>query len=252
MVKKGKSAQEGKSSGFTLIELLVVIAIIAVLAAILFPVFAQARERARAASCLSNLKQMGLGMMMYVQDYDGKYFARTFYKSGYPGQYTSGSVSSWLPQEDPANDAGYWFLQSYIKNRDVFKCPSFTQWDDPDRTIPVWGYAYNLVAGVPHTYVDASTDVLSEAIVQEPSLMVAFVDSRWNRDAYPATSGSFYVNYCRQLTGSSYNLCDTADRFYGRHNGSVNVLYMDGHAKSARPGDLYNKGQNYPVWKGWE
>ena len=62
-----------KKRGFTLIELLVVIAIIAILAAILFPVFAQAREKARQTSCLSNLRQLGTGMMMYVQDYDDTY-----------------------------------------------------------------------------------------------------------------------------------------------------------------------------------
>ena len=63
----------GKTDGFTLIELLVVIAIISILAVILFPVFARARESARRASCMSNLKQIGLGMMMYVQDYDGRF-----------------------------------------------------------------------------------------------------------------------------------------------------------------------------------
>src|SRR5262252_1239896 len=68
-----------KRSGFTLIELLVVIAIIAILAAILFPVFAQAREKARAISCLSNVKEIGLGMLMYVQDYDEKYPYNQYY-----------------------------------------------------------------------------------------------------------------------------------------------------------------------------
>src|SRR5438552_549627 len=68
--KNAMSDRRVERSGFTLIELLVVIAIIAILAAILFPVFAQAREKARTAMCLSNLKQIGLGMMMYAQDYD--------------------------------------------------------------------------------------------------------------------------------------------------------------------------------------
>jgi prepilin-type N-terminal cleavage/methylation domain-containing protein len=75
-----------RKSGFTLIELLVVIAIIAILAAILFPVFAQAREKARTASCLSNLKQIGLATMMYSQDYDERYP---------PGYYT-GWTTQWL------------------------------------------------------------------------------------------------------------------------------------------------------------
>src|SRR5205085_4778322 len=91
--------------GFTLIELLVVIAIIAILAAILFPVFAQAREKARQAGCLSNLKQIGLAAQMYAQDYEER-----------------------LPGTELGEGAGeyYWLemLSPYTKNREIFHCPS--------------------------------------------------------------------------------------------------------------------------------
>jgi prepilin-type N-terminal cleavage/methylation domain-containing protein/prepilin-type processing-associated H-X9-DG protein len=104
--------------GFTLIELLVVIAIIAILAAILFPVFAQARDAARKASCISNCKQMGTAFMMYVQDYDEQF---PFVTCG--DSYTGGCVS-WLPSSLP------WPLtiQPYVKNYGIYSCPS-----DPDK-----------------------------------------------------------------------------------------------------------------------
>src|SRR5579862_8540373 len=101
--------------GFTLIELLVVIAIIAILAAILFPVFAQARERARSASCLSNTKQLGLAEMMYTQDYDEVYWS-----CPWPGGGQDGIVN-------PANNGTtFWsdLLMPYIKNTGIFNCPS--------------------------------------------------------------------------------------------------------------------------------
>src|SRR5689334_20662620 len=105
-------------SAFTLIELLVVIAIIAILAAILFPVFAQARERARAASCLSNQRQQGVAIMMYKQDYD---------------EHVSGP---WIYQDDPTGsdfNKLMWFpelLQPYIKNKQIKRCPSNTNYID--------------------------------------------------------------------------------------------------------------------------
>ena len=101
-----------RNSAFTLIELLVVIAIIAILAAILFPVFAQAREKARQASCLSNTKQIGLGVMMYVQDYDETYPCAAFWDSSKP---FASDFYLWTSQR---------CVQPYIKNGDIYRCPS--------------------------------------------------------------------------------------------------------------------------------
>src|SRR5881398_2775644 len=97
--------------GFTLIELLVVIAIIAILAAILFPVFAQAREAARKASCASNLRQLGLGMSMYIQDYDERF-----------------PSWSWGPNNNNGNAEAmthwHYAIFPYVKNVGIYACPS--------------------------------------------------------------------------------------------------------------------------------
>src|SRR5437763_2666535 len=104
-------------AGFTLIELLVVIAIIAILAAILFPVFAQARDKARASACLSNTKQMGTAITMYAQDYDE---TLPRYWDDASGEPRNGKGA-----ENP-NPLGYWHnqIQAYVKNYNVFICPS--------------------------------------------------------------------------------------------------------------------------------
>src|SRR5712691_9559348 len=106
-------------TAFTLIELLVVIAIIAILAAILFPVFAQAREKARQAACLSQTKQWGLAIDMYKQDYDGTMV-----------QWQSVGLNS-----QGKNTTIYWseILQPYMKNRNIGVCPS--DGDKRDRTV---------------------------------------------------------------------------------------------------------------------
>jgi prepilin-type N-terminal cleavage/methylation domain-containing protein/prepilin-type processing-associated H-X9-DG protein len=108
--------------GFTLIELLVVIAIIAILAAILFPVFAQAREKARQTACLSNLKQIGLATLQYNEDYDEMFYAHRYNLTG----GAQNPLLSQYPQiSGKAASREFWIsvLQPYTKSYDVFKCP---------------------------------------------------------------------------------------------------------------------------------
>lgn len=108
--------------GFTLIELLVVIAIIAILAAILFPVFARARENARRSSCLSNMKQIGLGIMQYTQDYDEKYPQAYWYKND------SGDAQGYMQWSGS--------IRPYVKSSQLFVCPSDTNGGLPPTNPP--------------------------------------------------------------------------------------------------------------------
>lgn len=133
-----------EKSGFTLIELLVVIAIIAILAAILFPVFAQAREKARQTACISNMRQIGTGLLMYVQDFDGNYSPIRVVDSSatrYPDLPTD-SIQTWRN-----------VVQPYIKNVDIFSCPSnpngkplgpgpSSGWDDAQNSRNAEGFQY--------------------------------------------------------------------------------------------------------------
>src|SRR5207249_4113903 len=135
----GGTQMDRNKPGFTLIELLVVIAIIAILAAILFPVFAQARDKARQATCLSNGKQIGLGMMMYAQDYDETFCPTRFQNGGCTSSGSAIGGSQWNMKILP-----------YTKNEQIFACPAdFTKQTGERQT-----RSYVMVAGPPELQVN--------------------------------------------------------------------------------------------------
>ena len=194
-----------KSKGFTLIELLVVIAIIAILAAILFPVFARAREKARQTSCLSNVKQMTLGVMMYVQDYDEMY--PRIYRNGAPGTmtYPGGRSHSGL----------MWFgvIFPYVMNIQVFNCPSYNyRWDG--------NYTGQMAYGLSYRVGNGTTKL---ADVESPSTTILMADSYMDEGA---SAQSYYVTTNPVMDGSVYRSV-----IPDRHNGGANFGLCDGHAK---------------------
>lgn len=213
--------------GFTLIELLVVIAIIAILAAILFPVFARARENARRASCQSNLKQLGLGVMMYVQDYDEKYPFSLMRSNGTLSPAGTGfGTPYWI---------WYQTLQPYTKSFQVAVCPSGNGSNTATPYSNHYG-ANNLV--MPDTAI--STTAISQAAIQSASTTFLLLDAgpyQVSPTYAISPNGSFWYTpgACgpggsstgsNALTGFSLSDCQT-----GRHLGGSNIAYADGHVK---------------------
>ncbi|MDX1933723.1 MAG: DUF1559 domain-containing protein [Capsulimonadales bacterium] len=238
--------------GFTLIELLVVIAIIAILAAILFPVFAQAREKARQTSCLSNTKQMGIALMMYVQDYDEKFFPYRWQAEN--TQCVLGRIA-W-PEK----------MMPYVKNTGIFNCPSnafkapFSYWRsyckpgtaaNPEG-VPVdyeVGYGLNepfFTGMVNGTASGVEPDGMAQAGMQSPAEIALIGDGvyAWNFWNTQDTNGDEVSEYYWNQGGRGWD-------FYGpaRHSGGANFTFGDGHAKWSRPTrtpntteDAYNFG----------
>lgn len=210
----------GTRRGFTLIELLVVIAIIAILAAILFPVFARAREAARQTSCRSNLKQIGTALQMYRGDYD---------ELMPPLSYGDGTGPYAMP--DP-NAAGgpyvlwHHVLHPYVKNFGLFNCPS-NKFTAP--TLPYAGqYEANIGYGL-NPFVGG----IADAQVGRVSDVIMGADSRYYR-VQP------HLNDIPNPTASN-GTCVTTP-MYPIHNGMANTLYYDGHVKSIKPQSVYQLG----------
>jgi len=238
-------ARLGRRSAFTLIELLVVIAIISILAAFLFPVFATARERARQAACLSNVKQLALAEYMYVQDYD-----ETLWATPEPGKTTPDKSASCVADmyccsSDACAGTVFWsdLLMPYIKNRAIFTCPSNS--DDlpgPDNynfpginshlgawwtTQGVYRVTYGFADFGPHA--DNKT-VWTLSRFQSPSQIALLSDAvnAWNWPTCQIdpdkSSGGNSLYFSHGING--YALYGKA-----RHFDGMNFAYADGHAK---------------------
>ena len=215
--------------GFTLIELLVVIAIIAILASILFPVFGRARENARRSSCQSNLKQIGLGILQYTQDYDEAFPLYTLATDPVPGPGVATEPYGWADS-----------IQPYLKSEQIFQCPSDTT-APPNAATAILRAASNgytdYVYNVALSRSPGSTraTAVSQAALTNPTLTVMLIDGR------SVNGGSVYqTGSARQATrGSGGGPARATDPNIAaqRHLEGANTLFGDGHVKFYRGSD---------------
>jgi len=216
-----------RKSGFTLIELLVVMAIIAILAAMLFPVFSQAREKARATSCLSNIKQLGTAFAMYMTDHNDRMPDRRDLKN----QLTYKPWTTW-PDTDPRTGWAAIILEPQIKNDDIWSCPSAAldveqvKQEFKTKGGPVtryWSWRFDKA--------DADKIALDNWWGKTPEQALTDLDKANNPDAGKPKSVSEAVLLTDAYFPKSAHGIDDALLGKGAHTEGRNELFLDGHVK---------------------
>lgn len=254
---------------FTLIELLVVIAIIAILAAILFPVFAQAKNAAKGAVCLSNMKQIGLAAALYVGDSDSQYFPCSIYSPlpgfapqqmwiGYDNNNAPNSGGFFGDVTQPAvNPIRPGLIDPYLKSEDVKRCPNKPR--DSQTALALNGFR----AGYPSPYYTTNPAALDQeygpSMANSTVVAGVAVSTGVNESEIQEPSGTLllwehkaYVPLCNFLQGSDWfnsppNIQSLRDHFDFLHNSGTNSLWTDSHAKRLMYGQL--KRQYFSVRK---
>jgi prepilin-type N-terminal cleavage/methylation domain-containing protein/prepilin-type processing-associated H-X9-DG protein len=264
-------------SGFTLIELLVVIAIIAILAAILFPVFAQAREKARAITCVSNMKQISLGAMQYVQDYDETYPIGQYYEAdGVTHINWMIEINPYIKNGNPPGTGGVWRCPSFPSNQSTEIKPSYDV--APDGNAPWIAPGTALAPETRLAQLDTPADkiyMMETGQNNESDGWLVYSPWEWDwtdwTDPDPVTGQprregehkelEFALNHDCDFpitspnTWTSWAQCGMMPRF--RHNGTTNVIFFDGHVKAMARGRInwfknvyVNTG--YTAMNGWK
>lgn len=263
MFRTRQVALKGRlKNGFTLIELLVVIAIIGILAAILFPVFARARENARRSSCQSNLKQIGLGILQYCQDFDERF------PLGWHGSYSTPNKLNVVDDIDP-----------YVKSKQVWKCPSGPKSGNGSNRTTDYGYNYALLGcDFSNPAYQVQTTHQSEILSTSTQIMMAdFMYAVYNAPAvtkvgagYATVPKSQWYEYSADLVGAPgfldmpglwfpYEMRGPKNAWVytgswqgnkslaPRHFDDANVLFIDGHVKFRSIADIYSHGPGDPA-----